>query len=86
MREAAEGRGGEVRSDKEQCHAKTWFSGDPKRPIRLNASDIVRSFICSMMWEGKKSTAQRVFYGALDQVAKKTTTYALKIFKRPSRT
>jgi len=27
-REAAEGRGGEVRSDKEQCHAKDLFSGD----------------------------------------------------------
>jgi small subunit ribosomal protein S7 len=25
------------------------------------ASDIVEKFICSMMWEGKKSTAQRVF-------------------------
>jgi small subunit ribosomal protein S7 len=36
------------------------------------ASDIVEKFICSMMWEGKKSTAQRVFYGAMDQVAKKT--------------
>src|SRR6266704_307515 len=35
------------------------------------ASDIVEKFICSMMWEGKKSTAQRVFYGAMDQVAKK---------------
>jgi len=31
---AAEGRSGEVRSDKEQCHAKDLFSGDPKRPIR----------------------------------------------------
>ena len=30
---------------------------------------IVEKFICSMMWEGKKSTAQRVFYGAMDQVA-----------------
>jgi small subunit ribosomal protein S7 len=32
-------------------------------------SDIVEKFICSMMWEGKKSTAQRVFYGAMDQIA-----------------
>src|SRR5499433_3840086 len=35
-----------------------------------------------MMWEGKKSTAQRVFYGAMDQVAKKTNDDALKIFKK----
>ena len=46
------------------------------------ASDIVEKFICSMMWEGKKSTAQRVFYGAMDQIAKKTNDDALKIFKK----
>src|SRR5258707_12138868 len=46
------------------------------------ASDIVEKFICSMMWEGKKSTAQRVFYGAMDQIAKKTNEDALKIFKK----
>src|SRR5213596_1797631 len=46
------------------------------------ASDIVEKFICSMMWEGKKSTAQRVFYGAMDQVAKKTNDDALKVFKK----
>ena len=46
------------------------------------ASDIVEKFICSMMWECKKSTAQRVFYGAMDQVAKKTNDDALKIFKK----
>jgi len=45
-------------------------------------SDIVEKFICSMMWEGKKSTAQRVFYGAMDQVAKKANDDALKIFKK----
>lgn len=43
---------------------------------------IVEKFICSMMWEGKKSTAQRVFYGAMDQIAKKTNDDALKIFKK----
>ena len=46
------------------------------------ASDIVEKFICSMMYEGKKSTAQRVFYGAMDQVAKKTSDDALKVFKK----
>jgi small subunit ribosomal protein S7 len=45
-------------------------------------SDIVEKFICSMMWDGKKSTAQRVFYGAMDQVSKKTNDDALKIFKK----
>src|SRR6202045_2278661 len=46
------------------------------------ASDIVEKFICSMMWEGKKSTAQRAFYGAMEQVAKKTNDDALKIFNK----
>ncbi len=50
------------------------------------AKRFVEKFICSMMWEGKKSTAQRVFYGAMDQVAKKTNDDALKIFKKASRT
>ena len=45
-------------------------------------STLVTKFINSMMWEGKKSTAQRVFYGAMDQVAKKTNDDALKIFKK----
>jgi small subunit ribosomal protein S7 len=46
------------------------------------ASNLVEKFICSMMWEGKKSTAQRVFYGAMDQVSKKTNDDALKIFNK----
>jgi small subunit ribosomal protein S7 len=45
-------------------------------------NDLVEKFICSMMWDGKKSTAQRVFYGAMDQVAKKTSDDALKTFKK----
>ena len=45
-------------------------------------SEIVEKFICSMMWDGKKSTAQRVFYGAMDQMAKKTNDDALKLFKK----
>src|SRR6201988_2534620 len=46
------------------------------------ANDLAEKIICSMMWDGKKSTAQRVFYGAMDQVAKKTNDDALKIFKK----
>ena len=46
------------------------------------ADSLVEKFICSMMWDGKKSTAQRVFYSAMDQVAKKTNDEAIKIFKK----
>ena len=45
-------------------------------------NDLVEKFICSMMLEGKKNTAQRVFYGAMDQVDKKTNDDALKVFKK----
>src|SRR6202140_1887916 len=45
-------------------------------------NDLVEKFICSRRWDGKKSTAQRVFYGAMDQMAKKTNDDALKLFKK----
>jgi small subunit ribosomal protein S7 len=45
-------------------------------------SPLVDKFICSMMWEGKKSTAQRAFYGAMEQIAKKTNDDALKVFNK----
>ena len=51
-------------------------------PDPVYSSTLAEKFICSMMWEGKKSTAQRVFYGAMDQIAKKTNDDALKIFKK----
>src|SRR6201987_5869127 len=46
------------------------------------ANDLVEKFICSMMWDGKKTTAQRVFYGAMDQMAKKTNDAPLKLSKK----
>jgi small subunit ribosomal protein S7 len=45
-------------------------------------SDLVQKFINSMMWDGKRSTAQRIFYGAMDQIATKTNDDALKTFKK----
>ena len=54
----------------------------PQATDPVYGSDIAEKFICSMMWEGKKSTAQRVFYGAMYQIDKKTNDDALKIFKK----
>lgn len=45
-------------------------------------SDIVQKFIVSMMYDGKRSTAQNIFYTAMDNVAKKTNDDALKLFKK----
>ena len=51
--------------------------GDP-----VYDSDLVQKFINSMMWDGKRSTAQRIFYGAMDQIAQKTNDDPLKVFKK----
>ena len=48
----------------------------------LCGSLLASKFINCLMYDGKKSTAQRVFYGAMDQVAKKTNDDALKVFKK----
>ncbi|MBZ5700166.1 MAG: 30S ribosomal protein S7 [Acidobacteriia bacterium] len=45
-------------------------------------SDLVQKFINSMMWDGKRSNAQRIFYGAMDQIAQKTNDDPLKTFKK----
>ncbi len=34
-------------------------------------SKLVGKFINCLMWEGKKAVAQRIFYGAIDQICKK---------------
>jgi small subunit ribosomal protein S7 len=45
-------------------------------------SDLVQKFISSMMYDGKRSTAQTIFYDAMEQVAKKANDDALKVFKK----
>ena len=51
--------------------------GDP-----VYGSDLVQKFISSMMYDGKRSTAQTIFYDAMDQVAKKANDDAFKLFKK----
>jgi small subunit ribosomal protein S7 len=57
----------------------------PRREVTTDSvfgSDLVQKFINSMMMDGKRSTAQRIFYGAMDQIAQKTNDDALKTFKK----
>jgi small subunit ribosomal protein S7 len=42
--------------------------GDP-----VHGSLLASKFINCLMWEGKKSTAQRIFYGALEEISKKVS-------------
>jgi small subunit ribosomal protein S7 len=51
-------------------------------PDPVYGSDLVRKFVNSMMWNGKRSTAQRVFYGALEEIGKKGSDDPLKVFKQ----
>jgi small subunit ribosomal protein S7 len=45
-------------------------------------SDLVQKFINSMMWDGKRSTAQRIFYGAMEQMGQKANAEPLMLFKK----
>ena len=51
-------------------------------PDTVYGSDLVQKFINSMMWDGKRSTAQRIFYGAMDQIQQKTSDDPMKAFKK----
>jgi len=37
-------------------------------PDPVYNSTLAEKFICSMMWDGKKTVAQGIFYGAMDKI------------------
>ena len=45
-------------------------------------STLVEKFICSMMWDGKKSTAQSVFYESMKKLGERGGDEPLKLFKK----
>jgi small subunit ribosomal protein S7 len=45
-------------------------------------STLAEKFVNSMMWEGKKSTAQGIFYSAMDKMRERTGDDPLKLFKK----
>ncbi len=51
-------------------------------PDPIYSSVMVTKFINGVMWAGKKSVAESIFYGAMQKVADKTGEEPLKIFKR----
>ncbi len=51
-------------------------------PDPVYGSDLVNKFINSMMWAGKKSTAQSIFYKAMEQLQQKGGDESLKLFKK----
>ena len=51
------------------------------RPDARYNNVLVTRFINSLMHQGKKSTAERIFYGAMDVIEKKTTQDGLSVLK-----
>ena len=60
-----------------------------KRPVPADArydSQTVSKFINVLMYQGKKSTAERIFYGAMDIVESKTSQRRASVVCRGART
>ena len=53
------------------AYKKFTASEDMLKPDPRFNSKLVSKFINCLMWDGKKTTAQKIFYGAIDQVSKK---------------
>jgi small subunit ribosomal protein S7 len=56
-----------------------------KRPVLADArydSQTVSKFINSLMYEGKKSVAEQIFYGAMDLVESRTGQPGVNVFKQ----
>jgi small subunit ribosomal protein S7 len=51
-------------------------------PDPVYTSTLVNKFINSMMWDGKKSTAQGIFYESMEKLQAKGGDEALKLFKK----
>ena len=51
-------------------------------PDPVYNSTLVTKFVNSMMWGGKKSTAQGIFYTAMTNLESKGGDEALKLFKK----
>jgi len=51
-------------------------------PDPVYNSTMVTKFINGMMWDGKRSVAEQIFYGALTKIQEKTGEDPLKTFKK----
>ena len=52
------------------------------QPDAVYNSTLVEKFVNSMMWGGRKSAAQRVFYSAMTLLEQRAGEEALKVFKK----
>src|SRR6478735_10788204 len=52
------------------------------QPDPVYNSTLVEKFICSMMWDGKKNTAQGIFYDSMEKIRERSGDEPLKLFKK----
>ena len=51
-------------------------------PDPVYNSTLAEKFVNSMMWDGKKSTSQKIFYTAMDKIRERSGDDPLKLFKK----
>jgi small subunit ribosomal protein S7 len=51
-------------------------------PDPVYNSTLAEKFINNMMWDGKKTTSRRIFYGAMDKMRETSGDDPLKLFKK----
>ncbi len=51
-------------------------------PDPIYSSQLISKFLNCMMWDGKKSTAEQIFYSAMKILEQKTGDDPLKVFKK----
>lgn len=52
------------------------------QPDSVYGSTLAEKFINSMMWEGKKTASQNIFYGAMSLIQERTNDEPVKLFKK----
>jgi len=51
-------------------------------PDPIHNSQLVQKFINCMMWDGKKSVAEGIFYGTMEKIRQRASDDPLKVFKK----
>ncbi len=51
-------------------------------PDPMYNSTLAEKFVNSMMWDGKKTVSQRIFYDAMDRIKESSQDDPLKLFKK----
>jgi small subunit ribosomal protein S7 len=72
----------EEEEKREKMPRKGYIAKREVAPDPVYGSTLVTKFVNSMMWGGKKSTAQSIFYSAMTNLEQKGGDEALKLFKK----